>query len=72
MVGLGKHVSVKFILGNPWLKSIGAVLDYVQHCLRAPLYPDMKKFSLVYKQPGRGSAPVDHDPSSLDHESVPH
>ena len=36
-------------------------MDYGQHCLRAPLYPDMKKFPLVYKQPERGSAPVGHD-----------
>ena len=38
MIGLGKNVSVKFSLGNPWLKSIGTVVDYRQDCLRAPLY----------------------------------
>ena len=39
VVGLGKDVSVKFILGTPWLKSIGAVVDYGQDCLRAPHIP---------------------------------
>ena len=61
MVGLGKDVSVKFILGNSWLKSIGAVVGYGQDCLRVPLYPDVIRFPLSYKKPERGSAPVGHD-----------
>ena len=69
MVGLGKDISVKFILGNPWLKSIGAVVGYGQHFLRAPLYPDMKKLPLDYKKPERGSAPVGHDSVAI-HQAV--
>ena len=60
MVGLGKDVAVKFILGNPLLKTIEAVVDYGQHCLRAPLHPDLKKFPFVCKQPERNSVPVSH------------
>ena len=60
MAGLGNAVSVKFILENPWFKTIGAVVDYGQCCLRAPLHPDLKRLPFIYKQPGRGSAPVGH------------
>ena len=69
MMGLGKDVAVKFILGNPWLKNIGKVIDYGGHYLRAPLHLVLNRFPLVYKHPEQGPAPVGHG-SAAAHQAV--
>ena len=45
--------------------TIQPVINYGEHCLRAPPHPDLKRLPLVYKQPERGLAPVGHGSAAV-------
>ena len=51
LVVRGTDVSVNFVLGNSWLKMIGAVVDYPAKCLCIAGHPNMQKFSLSFHRP---------------------
>ena len=51
LVASGTGVSVNFVLGNSWLKMIGAVIDYPAMCLHIAGHPDTQKFNLSFHRP---------------------
>ena len=51
MVACGKDVSVNFIMGNGWLKNIGAALDYGTQEFRVPMHDDTTTFPITYRHP---------------------
>jgi hypothetical protein len=59
LVALGKDVSVNFILGNAWMKGMGAIMDYGSNELRVPLHDDIHKFPLIFRSPMKNVPSLD-------------
>jgi hypothetical protein len=55
LVAVGMGVSVNFILSNPWLRAMRAVIDYDAGEMRVPLGDDVTKFKITYRAPVRSA-----------------
>ena len=55
LVAVGMGVSVNFILSNPWLRAMKAVIDYGADEMRVPLGEDITKFKVTYRAPVRST-----------------